>query len=435
MAATAPVDAAYDEAPSSSTVTPRRRSRGALFVVLAGEALRAIVRHRGRSALTMLGIAIAIAAVVWVVALGRESASRYAELLRGLGDNLVWVEAGGRNIAGVRLGSKTTTTLTVGDMQAILEDVPLVRRASPQVDASVQIVSERSNWKTTSRGIAPDYLAIKRWVVGAGAPFTDDDVGSARNVILLGQTVRERLFGPEDALGKIVRVDGQPFEVVGMLAPKGQSASGYDMDDTAMVPYTTSLKELRPPGIPYVDDIVCSAISADAVEEATARITALVRERHHIQPGADDDFNIRHPEDIVKAQLESSETFATLLTAVACVALLVGGIGVMNVMLASVTERTREIGLRLALGATEGAVLLQFIAEAVLLSGIGGIVGVVLSVLGASGLGSLLGWPLSVPVDAVAVGIAVSTTAGVLFGFLPARRAARLDPIDALRSD
>ncbi|HEY8077307.1 MAG TPA: ABC transporter permease, partial [Labilithrix sp.] len=214
----------------------RRALNGPLFVALTEQATRALLRHKGRSALTMLGIAIAIAAVVWVVALGRESASQYAALLEGLGDNLVWVEAGTRNAAGVRTGAKTATTLTVGDMEAIARDVPLVQRVSPQIDGTVQLVSTRSNWTTRSRGISAAYLPIKRFAIARGAAWTDEDLAAARNVLLVGQTVRKQLFGEDEALGQLVRVNGQPFTVVGLLAPKGQSATGQDQDDVVMVP-------------------------------------------------------------------------------------------------------------------------------------------------------------------------------------------------------
>jgi putative ABC transport system permease protein len=385
--------------------------------------------------LTTLGITIAIAAVVWVVALGRAGAARYEELLRGLGDNLVWVEAGTRNAAGVRTGSKTATTLTLGDMEAIAHDVPLVLRISPQIDGTVQIVSANANWSARSRGIAADYLPIKQFEIASGAVFTDDDVASARNVLLIGQTARERLFGTANPIGEVVRVNNHPFTVVAILAPKGQSATGQDQDDVIMVPYTTAIKKLRPLGMTWVDDIVCSTGSAETVRPAAEMIADVVRRRHHIGISDEDDFNIRHPEDVVKAQLEASETFSALLVAVASVSLLVGGIGIMNVMLASVTERTREIGVRLAVGATESAVTLQFLAEAVLLSLFGGMAGVLASVAGASIIGRSVGWPLTIPPEAVGVAVAISTAVGIVFGYLPARKAAALDPIAALRDD
>ena len=410
-----------------------RRSAHALVLPLLGQAARALLRHKARSALTTLGITIAIAAVVWVVALGEESARKYALLLQGLGDNLVWVEAGSRNTAGVRTGAKSATTLTLGDMEAIKRDVHSIDRISPQLDGNVTVVSERGNWSTRFRGVAPDYLPIKRFATAQGSPFTDDDVAARRDVVLLGQTVVEHLFPADSPLGQNVRMNGQSFTVVGVLAPKGQSATGQDQDDTVMLPYTSAMKKLRAQNITWVDDIVCSAESAAAVTPASRAIVALMRERHRIGPDDDDDFNIRHPEDVVKAQLEASATFSTLLLVLASVALVVGGIGIMNMMLASVTSRTREIGVRLAVGATPGAVTLQFLCEAVLLCLAGGLTGVAVSVGGAKTIGGMIGWSLTVPPRAVVLAAVVSTMVGLVFGYLPARRASRLDPIFALR--
>jgi putative ABC transport system permease protein len=278
-------------------------------------------------------------------------------------------------------------------------------------------------------------LPIKKYALDSGAMFSEDDIASARNVLVIGQTVRAQLFGPEDPAGASVRVNGLPFVVLGMLAPKGQSATGQDMDDVVMVPYTTAIKKLRPPGMNWVDDIVCSAESRAAIEPAAAAITALMKQRHRSDILGQDDFNIRHPEEVVNAQLQASEAFSTLLIAVACVSLLVGGIGVMNVMLASVSERTREIGVRMAVGATDGEVQFQFLVEAVTLCIVGGAAGVAISVAGTSLIGRSVGWALSIPLEAVAVGILVSTCVGVVFGYVPARRAARLDPIVALRDE
>jgi putative ABC transport system permease protein len=278
-------------------------------------------------------------------------------------------------------------------------------------------------------------LPIKRWQIASGASFTDDDVERASNVCLIGETVRDKLFGTEDPVGQVVRLGTQAFEVVGVLAPKGQSGTGQDQDDTLMLPYTTAQKKLRGPGVTWLDDILCSAITPEDVPPAAAQITELMRQRHHIDPDAEDDFNIRHPEEVIKAQMEQSETFATLLISIASVSLLVGGIGIMNVMFATVTERTREIGVRLAIGASEGAVQLQFLMEAVLLCLFGGGCGVAASEAGASLIGRALGWTLSIPMQAILLAVAFSVVVGVVFGFVPARRAARLDPIAALRDE
>ena len=414
----------------------RPRSRfNASTAALLGQAMRAIVRNKTRSSLTMIGITIGIAAVVWVVAIGRAGSLRAEEQLLALGDNLVWVEAGSRTISGVRNGSHGTTSLTYEDALAIQREVPLIRRMSPQVDGTVLAASGTRNWTTRYRGVTRDYLPIKRFDLASGSTFSDDQIERADNVCLLGQTVKHQLFGSGDALGEVVRLSGQPFEIVGVLAPKGQSATGQDQDDTIMVPFSTAQKKLRGGKIAWLDDILCSAVSPEAVSPAIDQIVALMRQRHKIGPDDDDDFNIRRPEEIVKAQMEASDTFATLLISIACVSLLVGGIGIMNVMLASVAERTREIGVRLAVGATTGAVQLQFLAEAVFLSLFGGVLGVVVSIGGSSVIGRTIGWSLVIPLRAVLFAVVFSIVVGGVFGFFPARRASRMDPIAALRDE
>ena len=403
--------------------------------LLVGEAVRALARHKGRTALTAFSIAIGITAVVWVVAIGKAGAARAEEQLAALGDNLVWVEAGSRNINGVRIGSHAAVTLTAEDAEAILTEVSRIKSVSPQADGSVTLVSAKANWGTRWRGVAPSYLDIRRWTIAEGAAFTDRDVEEAEPVVLLGRTTREKLFGDGEAVGEDVRIGSFGYRVVGVLGAKGQSASGYDQDDTVFLPYTTALRRIRGKGFAWLDDIMCSAVSPEAVKPAAAEIAALMRERHHIAPGADDDFNIRHPEEVINARLEASRTFATLLVSIACVSLVVGGVGIMNMMLASVVERTREIGLRMALGATELAVQAQFLVESVMLCLWGGAVGVVASAAGSLALGRVLGWTVGIPVEAVLLALAFSVAVGVFFGFYPAWKAARLDPITALRRD
>ena len=404
----------------------------ALFFV---QALRSLARNKLRSGLAAVAITIGIGAVVCVVAIGRAGSRRAEEALQSLGDNFVWIEAGSRAPSGVRTGSHGTTSLTVEDAVAIARDVPLVKRVSPNVDGHAQIVYGNRNWATHWRGISADYFEIRHWPVGEGSAFLEDDVTRVRSIVLLGQTVKEKLFGAEDPLGKVIRINEQLFTVTGVMAAKGQSAMGQDQDDTVILPWTTAQRKVRGKNQFWLDDILCSAVAPEAVNPAIADITGLLRQRHHIQPGQEDDFNVRRPDEIIKAQIETSHTLAILLISIAAIALVVGGIGVMNVMLVSVTERTREIGLRLAVGATERAVEAQFLGEAVMLTFCGGLLGVVFGALACFAIGRALGWTMQVPPDALAIAPLCSIAVGLFFGFWPARVAARLDPIEALRHE
>jgi putative ABC transport system permease protein len=399
------------------------------------EALRALGRNKLRSALASLAIMIGIAAVVCVVAIGRAGSRRAEEQLRNLGDNFVWVEAGSRAPSGVRTGTHGTASLTLEDAEAILREVPLMKRLTPNVDGRLQVVFGERNWRTHYRGVGPDYLEIKRWGVARGAPYMEEDVRRASSVCLIGDTVREQLFGEVDPVGQTIRAGGKLMLVVGVLARKGQSGTGQDQDDTILLPWTTAQKKIRGRNQTWLDDIIGSAVAPEAVNPAIDQIQSLLRQRHRIQPGEEDDFNIRRPDEILQARVETSRTLSALLIAVASIALVVGGIGVMNVMLVSVAERTREIGLRLAVGATDGAVQLQFLGEAVMLALFGGLLGVLLGVAGCAGIGAALGWSVSVPLEALALAPAISIAVGVFFGLYPARRAARLDPIEALRHE
>lgn len=401
------------------------------YSAMLQSAMVALLRNKMRSILTVLGITIGIAAVICVVAIGKAGQARVQQQLSNLGDNFVWIEAGGRAVNGVRTGTHDTITLTVADSVAIKNQVSLIKAVSPNVDDPVQVVYGNQNWHTSYHGVSPEYFDIKRWYVDQGAIFSQDDVDRAANVSLIGRTVRNYLFGVDDPIGKVVRINNLPFKVVGTLVPKGQSLSGQDQDDTILMPYTTAQKKIK--GISWLDDILCSATSQDAVKAAGQEAAAVLRDRHHLLPEEEDDFNIRNPEDIIQAQLDASKTLTILLIAIASVSLIVGGIGIMNVMLVSVTERTREIGVRVAVGATEEAIQLQFLGEAVMLSLVGGGAGVLFGIFGSYLIGRTLQWPIELSSEAVLVAALFSVAVGVFFGYYPARKASLLDPIDALR--
>ncbi|MGH2900051.1 MAG: ABC transporter permease, partial [Solirubrobacteraceae bacterium] len=332
-----------------------------VFRLIVIESLRSLARNAVRSGLAILGIAVAVAIVITVIALGRASIAASEAELDKLGDNLVWAEAGSRNAAGVRTGSHGMTTLTARDADAIRDEIPLIKDVSENVDGGFQVVARDHNWQTRWRGVAPSYQAIKRWDIARGRFFDDDQTERAARIIVIGETVRRELFPDADPLGEIVRIQGLGFEVIGVLAPKGPSANGQDQDDTVMMPWTTAMKRIVGKDQTWLDDILCSARSIDAIAPARAQISELLRQRHHIEPGAEDDFNIRHPEELLQARIKTSKTLLLLLLSLAGIAMVVGGIGVMNVMLASVSQRITEIGLRCAIGARPSAIQLQFL--------------------------------------------------------------------------
>lgn len=401
------------------------------YVELVLTSLRALMRNKMRSVLTVLGITIGIAAVICVIAIGKAGQARVQQQMNNLGDNFVWIEAGGRAINGVRTGTHASPTLTYADAVAIKSQISLIKSMSPNVDDPVQVIYANQNWHTSYRGVSPEYFDIKRWFIDQGAIFSQEDVNRAADVCVIGRTVRDQLFGAEDPVGKVMRVGTLPCKVVATLVPKGQSLSGQDQDDTIILPYTTAQRKLK--GITWLDDIVCSAISAGAVKIAGQEATALLRDRHHLRPEEEDDFNIRNPEDIIQAQLDASRTMTILLIAIASISLLVGGIGIMNVMLVSVTERTREIGIRVAVGATERAIQLQFLGESIVLSLVGGTAGVLIGLIGSYLVGKTLQWPMELSVESVLIAVLFSVAVGVFFGYYPARKASLLDPIEALR--
>ena len=400
---------------------------GALF----GSSVFALVRNKMRSLLTVLGITIGIAAVICVVAIGKAGQAQVEQQMNNLGDAFVWIEAGGRAVNGVRTGTHGTKTLTLADAIAIKNQIPLIKSMSPNVDGSIQIIYANQNWYTGYRGVSPEYFDIKRWTLDQGAYFTADDVERSADVCVIGRTVRDQLFGAKDPIGQVIRVRNLPCKVVATMKPKGLSVSGQDQDDTVIMPYTTVMKKIK--GNNWLDDVLCSAVSPDVVKLAGQQAAALLRDRHHLRPEEGDDFNIRNPEDIIQAQLEASRTMTLLLVAIASISLVVGGIGIMNVMLVSVTERTREIGVRVAVGATEEAIQLQFLGESVMLSLAGGAAGVLLGLIGSAFVGRALQWPMQLSIEAIVLAALFSVAVGVFFGYYPARKASRLDPIESLR--
>ena len=394
-------------------------------------AMRALARNKMRSILTMLGIIIGVGAVIASVAVGEGASEQIQQQISNLGDNMVWVEAGGRAVNGVRTGSRGTKTLVMGDVKAMQQQVPLVYNCSGHVDGPVQIVYGNQNWFSQARGVSPEFLQVRRLGIERGDSFSQDDVDHSANVCLLGQTIVDNLFGSADPVGQTIRIQNLPMRVIGVLTPKGQSPTGQDQDDTLIVPLTTMQKKIR--GIDWLDDIMCSASSPTAIKPAEQQITSLLRERHHLRVDEDEDFNLRHPAEIASARAESQKIMTILLASIASVSLLVGGIGIMNIMLVSVTERTREIGLRLAIGANESDVRMQFLGEATLLSLMGGALGVIIGVAGSMTISRTLRWPTRIPVEALLVAVIFSAAVGVFFGFYPAYKASHLDPIEALR--
>jgi putative ABC transport system permease protein len=394
-------------------------------------AFQALRRNTMRTALTMLGITIGITAVICTVAIGQGGSNEIREQMLSLGENFVWIEAGGRNVNGVRTGFGETSSLVLGDMKAMLDTVPLLKSCSPQVDGRIQVVYANQNWNTSFRSVSPEFLQIRRFTIAEGSVFSTEDVEASANVALIGHTVAQYLFPEESPIGKTMRVRDIPFKVIGVLAPKGLAANGNDQDDFILIPYTTGMHKVK--GADWLDDILCSAVSPEAVRPAQEQVTLLLRERHHIFAAQMDDFNIRSPEEILKAREDASRTLTIMLASVASVSLLVGGIGIMNIMLVSVTERTREIGVRMAVGATERDVRLQFLAEAAVLSLLGGAFGVFTGIFAARILSGLLQWPTILSPQTIVIAVLFSAGTGIFFGYYPAHKAARLDPIEALR--
>jgi putative ABC transport system permease protein len=394
------------------------------------DAFVSLRQNRMRSALTMLGIMIGISAVICTVAIGEGGQAQIHEQLQGLGDNLIWIEAGARNVNGRRTGAYGTKSLRLQDVTAV-ERLPIIKSCSPNVDSHVQVAYQNKNWWTRYRGVGPSFLHIQHWELASGASFTDAEVQNLSRVCIIGRTVAERLFPHEDPVGKTIRISHLPFIVTGVFKPKGASTHGWDQDDIVMMPYTVAMKQLR--GEDWIEDIMCSAVTPGSIGPAQTQIAKLLRFQHELRPNQPDDFNIRHPEEALQALDQANKTFALMLASIASVSLLVGGIGIMNIMLVSVTERTREIGVRKAVGATRWDVQQQFLIEAVTLSLVGGAAGVIAGVVATKALTQMLSWPATFSLEALLAAVVVAVGTGVFFGYYPARRAAALDPIEALR--
>jgi len=401
------------------------------YLAIIKIALRALRRNKMRTVLTMLGIIIGVGAVIAMVALGRAAKAQIAERIAALGQNVIVVFSGSINRNGVRSGFGGAGTLTVEDAMAIQNEVPNVAAVSPEVRTGGQLMAGENNWSTTIMGESVSYLTIRQWDLADGTMFSDLDVRSAAKVCVLGKTTADNLFPDGGAVGQTIRIKNVPVKVLGVLHPKGVSMFGQDQDDTVIVPYTTAMKRFA--GVTTLRVINVSASTADAVASVIDNITQLLRQRHRIQTSTDDDFIIRNPQEFFEAQNAAADTMTALLAGVATISLIVGGIGIMNIMLVSVTERTREIGIRMAVGARGRDILLQFLIEAVTLSSTGGILGIALGIGGAKLLTLVKQWPTLVSPQSILLAFAFSAAVGIFFGFYPARKASQLDPIDALR--
>jgi putative ABC transport system permease protein len=399
-------------------------------------ALRALAINKLRSALTMLGIVIGVGAVIVMIAVGAGAQARVEEQIRALGSNLLLVMPGATTAGGVRMGFGSSSSLSEDDVAAINREIPEAL-AAPALRGSAQIIWGNSNWSTQIYGVTPEYLDVRQWPLAAGRTFEPAEMAGAGKVCLIGATVARQLFGSADPVDQTVRIKRVPFTVIGVLETKGQSLMGTDQDDVILMPITTartrvigsaSAAKQRSVGTIWVK--VADGLPTRAVED---QVRGLLRQRHRLQPGADDDFSMRNLAEVMAAQEASSRVLALLLAAVASVSLLVGGIGIMNIMLVSVTERTREIGLRMAVGARTRDILGQFLVEAVTLSLIGGLIGVALGVGAAAAIASLAGWRVALSAEAVLLAVAFAFVIGVFFGFYPARKAAALNPVEALR--
>ena len=398
---------------------------------LAGKAL---MRNKTRAFLTMLGIIIGVGAVITMVSIGEGSKQSIRSQLSGMGSNMITIRPFSNSTVGggARLGTTGLQTLRLEDIKSIQQQAKFIIDVSPSVSSNAQAIYGSQNWPTQMQGVAPSYLNIREWKLSSGMPFTDDDVTISAKVCLLGQTVVDNIFSPgENPVGKVIRFGKIPFTVIGVLEKKGENTFGQDQDDVILAPYSTVMKRIL--AIVYIQNIYASAIDENSSDTATKELTAILRVNHKLKPNDDNDFTVRTQAELINTISSTSQLLTVLLTAIAGISLLVGGIGIMNIMYVSVTERTKEIGLRMAIGARGRDILLQFLVEAILISITGGIIGVVLGVTAAKLVTLFLGWPTLVSQSSIILSFAVCAITGVFFGYYPAQSASRLDPIEALR--
>ena len=397
-------------------------------------ALRALRVNKMRSALTMLGIIIGVSAVIAMIAVGSGAKARIAEQIASMGSNLLIVLSGSSTSGGIRMGSGTVPTLKADDAKAILTEIPSVKYVAPTLPGVAQVVYGNQNWSTSITGTMPEMLEIRDWPLASGRSFTQQEVDGTAKVCLLGMTVMENLFGGIEPIGQVVRIKNVPFTVIGVLSHKGQSTQGQDQDDTIIIPLTTAQKRLfgmQFPGMVRV--IAVQTKGPEMMKDVENQINALLRQRHRIQPNQDNDFTVRNLTEIMATAEQSANVMSLLLGAIASISLIVGGIGIMNIMLVSVTERTREIGIRIAVGAKSRDILLQFLIESLVLSLIGGMLGIAIGISGTHVLSIFTQWPTLLSIKAILLAFAFAGSVGVFFGFYPARKASLLDPIEALR--
>jgi putative ABC transport system permease protein len=405
------------------------------FLDIQKMALHALGKNKIQTALTMLGIVIGVSAVIAMVSLGQGAQKLVEQQVAGMGENVLQIQGGGGWQAGggARTGVADNQVLTEGDVDAIRREIPAVGKATPVVQAQGQFVFGNQNWSSRVEGSNELYLDIRGWKIAQGEFFSESDVRTAARVVVLGKTIADTLFPGGESVGQTIRVRNLPYRVVGVLAAKGQNANGQDQDDTAIMPYTTIQKKMMGQAVPRIQRITVSAISSAATTPAKDQITAVLRERHQIRPGQADDFRVNNITEVAEAAEATTQIMTLLLGSIAAVSLLVGGIGIMNIMLVSVTERTREIGIRMAIGSRGSYIRMQFLAESVILCMVGGFIGVVVGIGLSLLIASLMGWPSYVSPEAASIAFLFSAATGIFFGYYPAHKAASLDPIEALR--